>query len=65
MKGKLRWKLIVKTTTAGEREKTRLYFYTCEGFKGNKKMMVQQRLYFRKTENTKDVADDKDNEDTL
>ena len=66
VKGKLRWKVIVKTTPAGEKEKTRLYFYTCEGFRGNKKMMVQQRLYFQKTKNPKDVADDKDSrEDTL
>ena len=55
----------MKTTPAGGKEKTRLYFYTCEGYKGNKKMMIQQRLYFKKTETTKDVDDDKSGEGTL
>ena len=55
----------MKTTPAGEKEKTRLYFYTCERNKGDKKMMIQQRLYFKKTETTKDVDDDKSGEGTL
>ena len=65
VKGKLRWKLIVKTTPEGSKEKTRLYFYTCEKNKGDKKMMIQQRLYFKKTKTTKDVEDNKSGNDTM
>ena len=64
MKGKLRWKLLVKTTPGGSKEKTRLYFYTCEQNQ-SKKMMIQQRLYFQKTKTTKDVEDNKSGNDTM
>ena len=65
VKGKLRWKLIVKTTADGSKEKTRLYFYTCEKNKGNKRMMIQQRLYFKSIKTTKDVDDTRKDEDTM
>ena len=63
----MRWKLLVKTTSSGEREKTRLYFYTCDKNKGDKRQMIQQRLYFKSTKNTKDVEDTRKggDEDTL
>ena len=52
----------MKTTPEGSKEKTRLYFYTCEKNKGDKKMMIQQRLYFK---TTKDVEDNKSGNDTM
>ena len=49
------------------REKTRLYFYTCDKNKGDKRQMIQQRLYFKSTKPTRDVEDIKKggDEDTL
>ena len=63
----MRWKLLVKTTSDGMREKERLYFYTCDKNKGDKRQMIQQRLYFKSTKPTRDVEDIRKggDEDTL
>ena len=67
VKGKLRWKLLMKTTSSGEKEKTRLYFYTCDKNKGDRRQLIQQRLYFKSAKTPKDVEDTRKrgDEDTL
>ena len=57
----------MKTTSSGEKEKTRLYFYTCDKNKGDRRQLIQQRLYFKSAKTPKDVEDTRKrgDEDTL